>query len=587
MQRQSWWILSGSRPLISADWSKSRTRHWLPAAASASSVFWCAWSQAQTVPCLLGKCVQFSGAAKVAAGSVLPAADLFRVSMSERGELCYTAGALGSSAAIWVVHAPRAGIPIGPHTIAAGAVAWDIGQSSVVGQSAIQTACYWDVSSGVIPNPPVQFPMALPPLSQHPSAMTGVSDGAGAGRFSGWVSIECSGGTEEPKRAIDGVFLAPATFSSALLPHTTGQGCSQSDIQRFDAIARHVNLAGATVGFVDSAPIGSSCSRAPIAGSPFVLPYTDAVKWTSGSVSASAALLGRLQVRNGTIAERTSVLGVVAGWAGVTDFGACSTVQPGTKQVHAVVWNHPGLTSPIDLHALTVPFGGDSVAAAIESIRAPVGGHTVGGSVTSLGATLWRECEGWQLIEVSQRVLWAPEPDPSYAPGIVPPLAALASRVPDSQFEVVTDIVPTGQFAGFRDRRPFTVTRFEDLNSDLRVNAADAAVLSAALGLPPLSNAQTWDTRDLNQDGLIDQQDLQQLIAWAAGKALPMLDDPCACPSVTLEFRMSIEDAVRLMGYSDVPEFARWIQEVAPLDIEQADAMIDSIRALLREGGLE
>ncbi len=50
---------------------------------------------------------------------------------------------------------------------------------------------------------------------------------------------------------------------------------------------------------------------------------------------------------------------------------------------------------------------------------------------------------------------------------------------------------------------------------------------------------------------------------------------------------MSIEDAVRLMGYSDVPEFARWIQEVAPLDLEQADAMIDSIQALLREGGLE
>jgi len=587
MQAQIGWNLSRSRPRVGAARSKIGTHHWLPAAASVSWVFGCAWAHVQTDPCLLGKCVQFSAAAKVASGSMLPAADLFRVSMSERGELCYTAGALGSSTAIWVVHAPRAGIPIGPHTIAAGAVAWDIGQSSIVGQSAIQRACYWDVSAGLIPNPPVQFPMALPPLSQHPSAMTGVSDGASAGRFSGWVSIECSGGTEEPMRAIAGVFVAPTTFSSVLLPHSTGQGCLQSDIQRFDAIARHVNLAGASVGFVDSVPIGSSCSRAPIAGSPFVLPYTDAVKWTSGSVPASAALLGRLQVRNGTIAERTSELGVVAGWAGVTDFGACSTVQPGGKQVHAVVWDHPSVPTPIDLHALTVPFGGDSVAAAIESIRAPVGGHTVGGSVDSLGATLWRECEGWQLIEVSERVLWAPEPDPSYAPGVIPPAAALASRVADTHFEVVTDVVPTGQFAGFRDRRPFTVTRFEDLNSDLRVNAADAAVLSAALGLTPLSNAQVWDTRDLNQDGLIDQQDLQQLIAWAAGKALPMLDDPCACPSVTLELRMSIEDAVRLMGYSDVLEFARWIQEVAPLDIEQADAMIDSVRALLREGGSE
>ncbi len=596
LRRQQWTIESaslgiGTAPLIATTFGMFLLEAWIIETRV----------HAQEFPsCPLGKCVQMSTGAATLSADMLPSGLALRVSMSSRGELSYTAGDAAGPEARWVNHVPRYGRPIGNHLILSDAFAWDIGDAAIVGaaifglSSSPHSAAVWDLPTMTSSSLPFAFQQPLPSGGVDPSALLGVSDNLGVVRVAGWATESCSSshGSAEHAHAFSSWYPPLIAPAAQWLQQIDGDGCTLQEQQRLSSEARHVNLLGFPVGRLFDTPSASNpCAPSASTMTPYALPFVDAVEWNAmlPGVPGTATLLPRLQTPNGARAERTSEMGVIAGWAGFTASGACGQSNPGTHWTHATLWNAPPLGTTTDLHALTLPLGTSSVAAAVEETLPPNVGITVGGQRGTGTAELWRLCDSWVAIDVADIVLVSGEPGVPVVPvtGGGPQSACVVERARGEGFEVVTDVIPEGLFAGFKGGRPFTVTRFEDLDSDLRVGVTDVNWLTSAIGSASVSNALQWDTRDLDQDGSISATGLSLLLSQYTGKALVKFPDICSCELATVEARVSLEDALMINGFPSVGEFADWIRAMSASDLDAADARVWVIVETMFQRGAE
>ena len=604
LRRQQWTLGSASLGLGSASLglgSASLGIGTAPLIATTFGMFFLeAWTfetrvHAQVFPsCPLGKCVQMSAGAATLSADMLPSGLALRVSMSSRGELAYTAGDAAGPEARWVNHVPRYGRPIGNHLIRPDAFAWDIGVAAIVGaanfglSSSPHSATVWDLLSMSAVSLPIPFPQPLPSGGVDPSALLGISDNLGAVRVVGWASEDCSSshGSGTHIRAFASWYPPLVTSSAQWLQQIDGDGCSLAEKSRLSSEARHVNLLGFPVGRLFDTPSASNpCAPSASTMTPYALPFVDAVEWNAmlPGVPGTATLLPRLQTPNGARAERISEMGVIAGWAGFTASGACGQSNPGTRWTHATLWNAPPLGTTTDLHALTLSPETSSVAASVEDILPPSLGVTVGGQRGDSTAVLWRQCDSWTVIDVADIILEAG--DPSVSSPLAGSETFTVKRKRALGFEVVTDVLPTGLFAGFKGGMPFAVTRFEDLNSDLRVNADDLSILLGAFGIGPTSTATLWDTRDLDQDGDCDTQDVSVFLAAHSGKALAKFPDFCSCGWLSAEERMSFEEALLISGFGLIAQFDSWLSEALRTEPDLAEWQVSEIHDLMFIGG--
>jgi hypothetical protein len=554
-------------------------------------------AQTAVPACPIGKCVRFSGAPFTAASDILPLGVGYRVSMSSRGELCYTSGSASTPVAEWVLFAPRLGRAVGVQSLTSAAEAWDIAVNCIVGSAAVggsaaRTAAAWDLSVATASTLPLASPQPLPSGGVDPSALVGVAESAAPTRVAGWASTPCADSADSPTdpHATSGWFPAVVAGSPDWLQEVDGDNCDPADRPRRSSEARHTNLLGFPAGrLFGSVSVQDPCVE-PVSTGPYELPFVDAVRWdaTLPGVPGLAQPLARLQQPNGARGERTSELGVVAGWAGHTPSGACGQSGPIPRFVHAVIWNAPAFGGTVDLHSATLPAGTSSVAAAVEETVAPNLGLTVGGQRDGSTAVIWRQCDSWIVVDVADLLLDGGEP-PVTAPFSSPPAAApvtvLVSKQRSTGYQVVTDIHTSAPFAGYRDSQPFVATIFEDLNSDLRVDATDLAVLMAAFGGTAQTTASHWDTRDLDQDGVIGILDVTRLLAAHSGRAVVKLPDICACDRPTPEFRVGLQDALIVDGFATVDEFRSWLLEAIVREPLVAEVQVTALCDRMFDGG--
>ena len=586
-------------------------RHATPLAASTSSLGGfmavCLLSlvhvmeaSAQEAPrCPLGKCVRYSSAPVTPSAAMVPSPGGYRVSISSIGDLSYTSGTLSTPTGWWVRFRARSGLGRDLVGLGAASIAWDISPAAIVGSSrvspsvAMQQATAWDLGSAVGGAAPVAAPQPLPSGGVHESAITGIADAGFPARLCGWASTVCAQGFEDAadQHAFVGWFPPLVSGSSQWLGELSGDGCLPIDESRAGSVARHTNQLGYPVGFLYGSPSSEDpCTQRSVLG-PYALPFLDPMRWQAilAGTPGVPTRLARLQTPNGAVAERTSEGRAAVGWAGYTANGACGQSSPIPSWLHGVLWNTgpAGLPPVVDLHALTLPVGTSSVAASAEETVPPNLGLTIGGerygTVGSAGAAIvWRECFGWTAIDVADFILEAGDPSGSpYSSGSMQSYEVSLGRC--NKFQIITDIIPQGIFAGFMDGRPFAVTRFEDLDSDLRVDSTDLSMLLSSIGSTPGSSGTQWDTRDLNRDGVIDARDLSLLLSAYSGAAVVVFPDICNCAALPVEERMSFDDAIHLSGFDDTVRFGAWLREQLLVDPDLAEWQVSSIVELMFE----